>query len=179
MKVACDCQCGRMAYHSQLVEVAIEQAIDISLRQAKTTKRFWVLRDCKEAFEEELGLMVLLNQLVRAYPPAAQTRWWLVNAWLNPFYPWPWLLRSWWRRVGAARKIMQIQHGIYVRPKQILLGPRAGFEWAHRHAMQSAILFGCPRFLQGFLAKRFLIRAKRRKAKEDGARPNTDAKEAT
>lgn len=169
-EVPCACGCGRLAFHSQLKQVTIEQATDITLRQTKTSKRFWVHRLCEEPFTEELGLMVLLEQLVRAYLPTPRSRWWLANFWLNPSRPYQ-LLRSWWRRVGAARKVMQIQHGIYVRPKKILLGEKAGFEWTKRHATQSAILFGCPRFLQNWLNLQMVRRANKRKAKEDAARP--------
>lgn len=172
MKQRCDCGCYREQYHSQLVVVTIEQAIDPSLRQTSTSQRFWVLRECKEKFEEELGMMVLLNQLVRAWPPPPKTRWWLINAWLNPLYPWPTRLRSWWRRVGAAKKVMQLQHAIYERPNKIRFGEKEGFERTRQKAMQSAILFGAPRFLQGFLANRFLIRAKR-KASKDATRAPT------
>lgn len=169
-KQLCQCGCGVSEWPHKLVQVSIEQAVDISLRQTTTSRRFWVRKQCETAWTEELGMMVLLEQLIRAYPPPARSRWWLIYFWLNPFYPWPRVLRSWWCRVGAARKVLRLTHAIYERTK--------GFDYARDRAMRSAVLFGCPRFLQGFLAKRFLIRAKRRKAKEDGASPNTAAEEA-
>lgn len=158
-KQVCDCGCGREVYHNQLVVVAIDTAIDETLRVSKTTKRFWVTRFCKVPFEEELGMMVLLEQLLRAWTPAPRSRWWLVNAWLNPFYPWPQNLYRWWRRVHAARRVMRLQHAIWERNK--------GFEYARARAMQSAILFGTPRFLQGFLARRFMGRLKRIEERHD------------
>lgn len=178
-EVACACGCGRKAFHSQLVEVTIEHAVDASLRQTKKGSGFWVTMACREPFEQELGLMILLKQLVQAYTPKPRSRWYLVNFWLNPIRPYQ-LLRSWWRRVGAACRVMQIQHGIWERPKQMLLGREKGFEWTRRHALQSAILFGAPRFLQNWLNLQMVRRAEKRKAKEDGARPTIVTKaEAT
>jgi hypothetical protein len=163
MKQVCDCGCKREVYHNQLVEVTVDRSIDETLRQAQTTKRFWVTRACKVPFEEELRLMMLLQILVEAYPPPAQTRWWLINAWLNPLYPWPRVLAVWWKRVGAARKVVRFQHAIHERNR--------GFEYAHTRAMQSGVLFACPRFMQGFMARKFLAKAKRQQAQEDATRP--------
>jgi hypothetical protein len=147
MKVACDCGCGRKAYHNQMVIVEAEQAVDREMRKAGMTKRFWVLRECREAFEEELALTVMLQKLVTVWAPPARGRWALVNAWLNPFYPWPRLLYNWIRRVNAARNVMRMQQAVWERTR--------GFDYAKVHATNSAILFGAPRFMQGFLAKRF------------------------
>lgn len=160
-QVKCDCGCGRMAYHSQLTMVTREHPVDDSLRQTATSRRFWVTRQCKKPFEEELVMMEGLNNLVKLYPPPARTRYWLINAWLNPFYPWPRLFRSWCRRVKQARKVMQLQHAIFERPK--------GFEYAHDRALKSALLFGCPGFMQNWLMKRFIAQAE--KEKEDATSP--------
>jgi hypothetical protein len=169
--VLCDCGCGQKVYHNQLVEVTVETPVDETLRQAKTKTRFWVTRKCKEPYEEELALMRSLMMITVHYAPKPSTRWWLVNAWLNPFYPWPRLLRDWWRRIGGAVKIMRIQHAIYIRPFQLRYGPKEGFQRAHDRALQSAILCGCPRFMQGFLAKRYLVKAKNREKEANAARP--------
>jgi hypothetical protein len=128
-----------------MVEVSIDRAIDHTLRVSKTEKRFWVARECKEPFEEELGMLYLLEQLSRAWVPEPRGRWWLINFWLNPIRPWE-LLWRYWRRVGAARRVMRLQHAIYERNK--------GFAYARARAIQSAVMFACPRFLQGFLARR-------------------------
>jgi hypothetical protein len=173
MKVVCDCGCGQVAYHSQLTQVIIETPVDETLRQAKTRKRFWVLRGCREAYEEELALMRSLMMITIHFAPKPPVRWGLVNAWLNPFYPWPRLLHAWWRRIGGAIKVMRIQHAIYIRPYQLRYGPKEGFQRAHDRALQSAILCGCPRFMQGFLAKRYMLKAKKKEkeAKANGTRP--------
>lgn len=91
--------------------------------------------------------MTALQVIVNTYPPAPQLKWWLINAWLNPFYPWPRNLLLWWRRVGAAIKVMRLQHAIHERVH--------GFEFARIKATRSAILFGAPRFMQGLLARWF------------------------
>jgi hypothetical protein len=57
----------------------MEQAIDPSCRVTKSAKRFRVTRPCKEPFEDELGLMYLLEQLARAWVPEPRSRWWLVS----------------------------------------------------------------------------------------------------
>jgi hypothetical protein len=148
----CDCGCGRVVYINQLVRVTVDEALDHTLRATKTKSRFWVTRQCKEPFQEELGLMVLLEQLVSAWTPRPRSRWWLVDFWMNPSRPWTDLYR-WWRRIGASRRVLRIQHCIWERNK--------GFAYARARAMQSAILFASPRFLQGFLARRFTRRLKR------------------
>lgn len=165
---ACDCLCGRTAFHSQLKEVAIEQAIDPSLRQTATAQRFWVHPLCEKDFLDELGGMVLINQLVRAWTPPTRTRYWLIRFWFIPSHPWSDLYR-WWRRIGASVKVLRLQHAIYERPYKIRYGEIEGFARVRRKAMQSAILFGCPRFMQGFLYNRLMLRAKR-KALRDAAR---------
>lgn len=147
-KRLCECGCNQWFHHSKLVAVSIEQATDISLRETKTAKRFFVGRPCEEAFTEELGLLVLLDQLLRAWAPHPKT--WVER--LNVFRT----MWTYWRRIGAARRVLRMTHVIYERTK--------GFEYAHDRAMRSAILFGCPRFMQGCLARRFLIRAKRKQA---------------
>jgi hypothetical protein len=148
----CDCGCGQKVYLNQLVRVTVDEAIDHTLRVSKTKSRFWVTRKCKEPFEEELGMMILLEQLVSAWTPPPRSRWWLVSFWMNPSRPWVDLYR-WWRRIGASRRVMQLQHVIWERNK--------GFAYARARAMQSAILFASPRFVQGFLARRFMGRLKR------------------
>lgn len=147
VKRKCDCGCNQYFYANQLVQVTVDQAIDHTLRVSKTTQRFFVGRNCKEPFEEELGLMILLEQLIRAWTPEPRSRWYLINFWLNPFYPWPKALYRWWRRVGAARRLMRVQHAIWERNR--------GFEYARARALQSATMFGAPRFIQGYLARRY------------------------
>lgn len=152
---ACDCGCGRKVYQSQLVQVSIETALDMTLRQTTTSRRFWVTRACKEAYEEELGMMVLLQQLAEAWTPRRRTRWWLVRFWLNPVTPYEDFYR-WIRRVGAAKRVMLLQHAIHERNR--------GFEYARARAIQSAIMFAVPqwpRWFQGFIARRFMLRLRR------------------
>jgi hypothetical protein len=149
MQIPCDCGCGKEVFNNQLVEVKIEQAIDRSLRKTVTSKRFWVTRECKEPFEQELAMKLLLQQLVEAWTPPARTRYYLINFWLNPARP-PLVLRNWIRRMIAARKVMRLQHEIHERLH--------GFEYAKVRATNSSILFGAPRFMQGFLARRFTHR---------------------
>jgi hypothetical protein len=171
-KVACECGCGVEVFQNQLTMVKVERAVDETLRQT-TRRTFYVRRECKEAFEEELQCMALLALIVTKYPPPGRTRYWLVNAWLNPFWPWPRLLRAWWRRVGASLQVMRLQHAIFVRTR--------GFDYARIRARQSAILFGVPRFMQGFLSKRFtrkLIKAEKASEREklpDGTRQEAAA----
>lgn len=167
MKVVCDCGCGREVYHNQLVEVTVETPVDETLRQAKTKKRFWVTPACQQPYQEELAMMHALMVITMKCAPQPRTRWWLVNAWLNPFYPWPRILYRWWLRVGASVRVMKLQHAIYERTK--------GFEYARERAMQSAILCACPRFMQGFLAKRYTIKAKRKQeAAKNGKERHAD-----
>jgi hypothetical protein len=149
----CECGCGREAYYNQMTEVVVEEAIDESLRQAKTKKRFLVTRGCKKPFEEELGMMTCLQLIVNRWSPKPKTLAQRLNV--------PRTFVQWWQRVGGALKIMRLQHAIYERTK--------GFEYARIRATQSAILFGCPRFLQGVLARRFLAAAKRKEAARDNA----------
>lgn len=150
---ACQCGCGREVYANRLTEVTIDQALDKTLRISRTRKRFWVTRECKEAFEEELGMLHLLEQLARAWAPVPRSQWWLINFWLNPLYPWPRVFWSYCRRIRAGRRVMQLQHAIYERNK--------GFQYARARAIQSLIMFASPRFLQNFLARRFIGRLKR------------------
>lgn len=132
--------------------VGVEAAVDETLRQTKTKRRFWVTRPCKKPFEEELGMMVLLEQLVTAWTPPRRSKWWLVRYWLNPSAPYSDFYR-WWRRVGGARRVMLLQHAIHERNR--------GFEYARARAIQSSILFASPRWLQSFLAHRFMLRLRR------------------
>jgi hypothetical protein len=162
MKVVCDCGCGGKAYHSQMVTIETEQAIDKDLRKTGTTKRFWVLPKCREPFERELALTVMVQTMSKAWAPPPVTRWWLLNAWFNPLYPWPKHLINWIRRLNAARQVMKMQHAIWERTR--------GFEYAKVHATNSAILFGAPRFMQGFLARRFTKRLRAAKEKSAGGK---------
>jgi hypothetical protein len=140
-----------------MVVVEIEQAIDNDLRKTGTKKMFWVLPKCRKQFEIELALTILVQKTAQAWAPPARGKWWLVNAWLNPYYPWPRLLYNWIRRISVARQIMRMQHAIWERTR--------GFEYAKIHATNSAILFGAPRFMQGFLARRMMQRLKAAKEK--------------
>lgn len=172
MKQLCDCGCGREVYHNQLKEIKVEEAIDETLRQSQTKARFWVTPQCVAPYTEELKLMTCLQIIVQAHPPSMQTRYWLINAWLNPFYPWPRILRSWWRRVGGALRVMKLQHAIWERTK--------GFDYARTRAKQSAVLFGAPRFMQGFLARRYTKRlAAQNKKPGDGAAASEQETEQT
>lgn len=147
----CECGCGKEAYWNQLTEVVVEEAIDETLRQTQTKKRFFVLRQCKVAFEEELACMTHLQIIVRFWGGVALQRKTALQR-LN-------LIRTfilWWKRIGAAVKVMKLQHAIYERTR--------GFEYARTRATQSAILFAAPRFSQGLLAKMFLRRAQKKAA---------------
>ena len=153
LKVVCDCGCQGTAYHNQMVQVEAEEAVDKDLRKTGTTRRFWVLRECREAFEHELALTIMVRKLAQVWAPPPVKRWWLLNAWLNPLYPWPWIFYNWIRRINAARQILRMQHAIWERTR--------GFEYAKVHAINSAVLFGAPRFMQGFLARRFTARLRK------------------
>lgn len=145
MKQQCDCGCGGADYHNRLATVEAEEAIDGNIRQTRTAKRFWVLRECREPFERELGLMIMLEKLVRAWAPKPKTFLQRLNV-PRTFY--------WWcRRVAVARQVMRIQHAIHERTR--------GFEYAKVRALSSALLFGAPRFMQGLLAWLFIRRLRR------------------
>ena len=145
-KVKCQCGCNREAYANQLTEVVVDVATDQTLRQAKTKQRFRVLRQCQKPFEEELGMMTCLQLIVNQWAPKPKTLAQKLNVLAT--------LDQWWLRIGAALKVMRLQHAIYERTR--------GFDYARQRALQSAILFGCPRFLQGFLSKRLLAAARRK-----------------
>ena len=138
----CDCGCGGEAYHSQMVTIEVEQAIDKSLRTAGTTRRFWVLRQCKKPYEEELACSLLLQRLVTVWTPRQKTLLQKLN-FLLTFY-------NWLTRIVVARQVLRLQHAIFER--------NYGFEYARTRATNSAILFAAPRFMQGFLARRFTRR---------------------
>lgn len=143
--LTCECGCGKTAYYNQLVEVVVEQAVDKTLRQTEEKQRFLVLRACKKPFEEELGYMTLLLIIANKWAPTRKT--WAQK--LN-------VLRTfdlWVMRIGQARQVMRLQHATYERTK--------GFEYARKRAWRSAVMFGCPRFIQGFVARQFLRKMKR------------------
>jgi hypothetical protein len=89
-------------------------------------------------------MMVLLEQLIRAWTPDPRSRWWLVNAWLNPLYPWPKNLYRWWRRIGACRRVMRLQHAIYERNKGFAYA-RARADAIGDHVRLPAVRPGLPR----------------------------------
>lgn len=138
-----------------LVEVV--EAKDETLRETKVRKRWRVTPKCKKPFEGELQMLEMLKLYTIRWRPRAKTRWQKVNV-IGTFF-------SWCKRLGAARQVMRLNHTIYERTR--------GFGWARRHAIKSAILFGCPRFMQGFLSRRFLLRARRKQAKEAADAPPT------
>ncbi len=145
-KVVCQCGCDTPAYWSELTEIRVEQATDESARQTHLVKRFWVLRECKAPFEEELALMRNLTLILHVYAK-----------------------KSFWKRLTRVRQVTRCQHAIYERTH--------GFKFAHDHAMRSALLFACPRFLQGFLARRFLLKTKRKQLRDATRTPTlTEAK---
>lgn len=148
--VQCGCGCGKQFHTSQLTTVEICQALDAEGKRTQLT-RVIVGRACKEPYEIEMGLLKMLQVVSRRWAPKPKTFWQRVNV-FGTFH-------QWIQRIGAAVEVMKTVHAINERNK--------GFEWAKRHAVQSAVLFGCPRFMQGFLSRRFLLRAKRRKDKED------------
>ena len=90
-QIVCQCGCGEKAYHNQMTLVTVEVAEDESLRQTKR-KSFLVIRSHKEGFEEELGMMTQLAQLVRAYAN-------------QPF----------WSRIWRVRTVIRLQHAIHER----------------------------------------------------------------
>lgn len=132
-----------------MTHVSITQALDAEGKRLEHT-RVHVARSCKDAYETELGLTKMLQVVARRWAPEPKTFWQKANVFRT--------LHQWWLRIGAAVEVMKNSHAINERTK--------GFEWARRHAIQSAVLFGCPRFMQGFLARRFLVRTKRREAKD-------------
>src|ERR1700747_3159403 len=106
-KMACEWGCGKSAYFNQLTEVVIEEAIDRSIRQTVTSKRFLVLPKCKEAFEHELGMKLILQHLVVAWVPKKKSFAQQLNV--------PLTLFNWLRRLAAARQVMRLQHAIHER----------------------------------------------------------------
>lgn len=122
-KFRCDCQCGGEDYWNKLQVVEVEQATDKTLRETRI-KRFYVLPDCKEPFEEELAMMQLLEITIRRWAP-----------------------KFWWQRMFVARRVLRLQHGIFVRNK--------GFDFARQHATRSMILFVAPAFLAKILHRKF------------------------
>lgn len=142
-KLVCECNCGRSAYFNKMVEVVVERAIDHTLRQTQTAKRFLVLKQCKEPFEEELAMKFMLQQIAQAWQRKLPLSPW---RWVNPFHPML-LFVNWIRRINAARRVMRLQHAIFERT--------LGFSYARKRAVNSAVLFGAPRWMQGFLARRF------------------------
>lgn len=138
-RIQCGCGCGQFAWSNQMADVEIEQATD-STRRRTRTNRVRVIRACKKPYEEELGLVKCLQVIVMRWASVPRKTFWQKLNFLRT-------LDDYWMRIGAAIKVLRLNHAIYERPK--------GFEWARRHAMRSAILMGCPRFMQGFLAKRF------------------------
>ncbi len=125
-----------------MTEVVIEEAIDRSMRQTVTSKRFLVLPKCRDDFESELGMKLILQKLVVAWAPKQKTVAQKLNVPLT-FY-------NWCRRIVVARRVIQLQHNIHERIY--------GFEYAHVRAINSGVLFAAPRFMQGFLARRFTAR---------------------
>jgi hypothetical protein len=137
--VRCECGCGKELYFNQLVLLEVQEASDKTLRKTKTHRRFFVTPQCREPFTDELALMEILQALARAWAPKKKTVFQELNI-VGTFI-------NWCRRMSAARQVLRIQHGIWERTK--------GFDYARKRALRSAFLFGCPRFMQGFLAKRF------------------------
>lgn len=119
-KLFCDCGCRREEHISKLREIVVDEAIDESLRQVRATKRFLVTADCERPFIEELQAMRLLNGIVRRYMAA-----------------------PWYTRIGKMRRVLRLQHVIYVRNK--------GIEVAKRKAIRSAIMFAAPQKVAGWL----------------------------
>lgn len=145
MKVLCDCGCGQEGWHNQMTKVEVEQAVDQSLRTTGTIKTFWVLFGCRKDFERELGMKFVLQGLVNAWAPKRKTLLQRLN--------FPLTFCNWCTRIVVAKKVMQLQHEIHER--------NYGFEYAKTRATNSAVLFAAPRFLQGFLARRFVGRLKK------------------
>lgn len=144
-RVECECGCGKFAYHSQLAQIEVEHADDKNRRKSGRRRIYWVTKACQKPFEEELGLQKVLTDLVLAWRPTPRTKW--------RFWLWPIVFNNWLRRLGVARRVMQLTHEIYERPR--------GFEYARVHATNSAVMFGAPHFLQGFLARRMAKRLKK------------------
>lgn len=143
--MTCECGCGGEGFFNQMVEVKKERAVDETLLKRVTERTFLVLSRCREPFEEELALMELLQQLVVAMAPRGR-RWSLLRYWFVPSAPYV-DLHDYCLRFGRAVQVMRLQHGIYERTR--------GYEYARRRALRSGILFASPRFLQGFISKRF------------------------
>lgn len=164
-RIKCQCGCGQTAYSNSMSEVKIEEPTDATMRQTRIIRRFKVLNECKAAFEEELGMQQLLRVIAIRWRPRPTTRLQRVN-----------LFRTAWRyarRLKDAHRVMRLSHAIHERGRIIAMGKEAGFKWTRDHAIRTAALFGAPVFLQGFLNRRFLLRAKRRQAKIDAATPPT------
>lgn len=159
-----------MAYMSKMTEVLIEEPTDASMRQTKIIRRFRVIKECARPFEEELGMQQFLKVITIRWRPRQKTPLQRLN-----------LIRTAWRyarRVNDARRVMRLTHAIHERGRMIAMGERDGFKWSKDHSIRTAVLFGAPVFLQGFLNRRFLLRARRRQAKIDAAHPPETAQAA-
>ena len=143
--VQCECGCGGEGFFNQMTEIVVEEAIDRTMRQTVTSKRFLVLPKCKKPFEEELGMKLILQHLVVAWVPKTKTLSQRLNLPLT-FY-------NWCRRIAVARQVIRLQQAIHER--------NYGFEYAKVRAINSGVLFGAPRFMQGFLARRFTARLRK------------------
>lgn len=92
-KVACACGCCGEGYWNNLQCIEIEQALDAKGQQT-TLKRLYVLPECEEAYEAELGMMQLLRITIQRWAP-----------------------KVWWKRLAVARRVLRLQHGIFERNK--------------------------------------------------------------
>lgn len=140
-QVECQCGCGQFDWHNKMVVVEAEEAVDHDIRKTGTVRKFWVLSQCREDFEHELALTIMLQKLIRV-----------------------WYDKPFWKRIFVAHNVLKMQHKIWERTR--------GFEYARTHATNSAILFAAPRFIQGFLARRFgkrLARAEEKRKSDQEA----------
>jgi hypothetical protein len=140
--VLCECGCGKEVYFNKLTLLEVEEAKDETRREVKQ-RRFFVTAECKEPFEQELVLEQLVQALVKAWVRAPASRGFLERL----FFPWTFYV--WIRRLFVAKKVMQMQHAIWER--------RKGFDYARKRAVRSAVLFGAPSVLRGWLFKRFSL----------------------
>lgn len=162
-RLRCECGCKQMVYSNHLTEVTIEEHKDDTMRETVVVKRFRVTKECERPFTQELELQQFLKILAIRWRPKPKTLLQRIN-----------LVRTAWRyarRVKDAHKVMRLTHGIHERSRMLAMGKEAGFKWTKDHSIRTAVLFGAPVFMQGFLHRRFLLRAVRRQVKIDAAPP--------
>jgi hypothetical protein len=92
MKLKCDCGCGGEAHLNRMVPLELQAGVDGTKKRIRTVKRFYVLPDCREDFENEMVISHKLEQFSRAC------------------YKLPM-----WRRALRAQEVVRMMHAIHQR----------------------------------------------------------------